>query len=95
MIMNDTLKDECSLSPFDAAEFLDTPKAQSELLIDAFQSGNSAYIAHAFKIIARARGLLDHKTHDQKNNDTKIDISILSAMAMIEQLDLKLSLSTQ
>jgi probable addiction module antidote protein len=43
--------------PFDASEFLDTPEAQLELLDDAFESGDAAYIAHALGVAARARGM--------------------------------------
>ena len=43
--------------PFDAAEFIDGPEAEAALLADAFESGDSAYIAHALGIIARARGM--------------------------------------
>jgi probable addiction module antidote protein len=43
--------------PFDAAEYLDTPEAQAELLADAFESGDAAYIAQALGTVARARGM--------------------------------------
>lgn len=43
--------------PFDAAEYFDTPEAQAELLADAFESGEAAYVANALGIIARARGM--------------------------------------
>lgn len=43
--------------PFDAAIYLDDAESQSELLADAFDSGDSAYIAHALGIVARARGM--------------------------------------
>lgn len=43
--------------PFDAAEILDTPGAQGQLLADAFESGEAAYIANALGIIARTRGM--------------------------------------
>jgi len=33
--------------PFDAAEYLDTPESQAELITDALESGNAAYIARA------------------------------------------------
>lgn len=41
--------------PFDAARYLETEEDQSELLSDAFETGDPAYIAHALGIIARAR----------------------------------------
>jgi probable addiction module antidote protein len=43
--------------PFDAAEYLDDPESQAELLTDAFNNGDVAYIAHALGVIARARGM--------------------------------------
>jgi probable addiction module antidote protein len=43
--------------PFDAAEYLDDPKSQAELLSDAFNSGDAGYIAHALGVVARARGM--------------------------------------
>jgi probable addiction module antidote protein len=43
--------------PFDAAEYLDTPESQAELLTDAFDSGDPRYITHALGVVARARGM--------------------------------------
>lgn len=43
--------------PFDAAEFLDDAESQAELVVDAFDSGDARYIAHALGIVARARGM--------------------------------------
>jgi probable addiction module antidote protein len=43
--------------PFDAAEYIDTPEAQTELLADAFETGDAAYIANALGVVARARGM--------------------------------------
>ncbi len=43
--------------PFDAAEHLDDPQSQAELLADAFESGDAAYITHALGVVARARGM--------------------------------------
>jgi probable addiction module antidote protein len=43
--------------PFDAAAYLSRPVAQVELLEDAVQSGELAYIAVALGVIARARGM--------------------------------------
>lgn len=45
--------------PFDAAEYLTDSESQAELLSDAFDSGDSGYIAHALGVIARARGMTD------------------------------------
>ena len=43
--------------PFDAAEYLDTPQSQAELITDALESGDAAYIAQAIGVVARARGM--------------------------------------
>lgn len=43
--------------PFDAAEYLTSPKAQAELLADAFESGDETYIKNALATVARARGM--------------------------------------
>jgi probable addiction module antidote protein len=43
--------------PFDAAEYLDDAESQAELLSDAFDTGDAAYIAHALGVVARARGM--------------------------------------
>lgn len=43
--------------PFDAAVHLTDSQAQAELLEDAFQSGETGYIAHALGVVARARGM--------------------------------------
>jgi len=45
--------------PFDPAKYLESPEAQKELLDDALESGEAAYIAHALGIIARAKGMTD------------------------------------
>jgi probable addiction module antidote protein len=43
--------------PFDAARYLQSPEAQTELLSDAFASGDARYIATALGVVARARGM--------------------------------------
>jgi probable addiction module antidote protein len=43
--------------PFDAADYLDTPESQAELIADALASGEPQYIAHALGVVARARGM--------------------------------------
>ena len=42
---------------FDAADSLDTPQAQAELLAEAFASGDAEIVTAALGIIARARGV--------------------------------------
>lgn len=43
--------------PFDAAQYLDTPESRAELLNDAFETGDAAYIAAALGVVARAKGM--------------------------------------
>jgi probable addiction module antidote protein len=45
--------------PFDAAKYLTSAEAQTELLNDALAAGNAAYIASALGVIARARGMTE------------------------------------
>ncbi len=52
-------------TPFDAAQYIDTPEAQDELLRDAFASNDAHYIANALGVVARARGM----TQVAKNTD--------------------------
>jgi probable addiction module antidote protein len=44
-------------SPFDSAEYLDNPEAVEAYLEDALESNDPAIIAHAFGVIARAKGM--------------------------------------
>lgn len=43
--------------PFDPADFLQSVRAQKELLADALATGDAGYIANALGVIARARGM--------------------------------------
>ncbi len=45
--------------PFDAARYITSPEAQSELLNDALASGDARYVSHALGVIARARGMTE------------------------------------
>ncbi|MGO9770583.1 MAG: addiction module antidote protein [Roseiarcus sp.] len=45
--------------PFDAAKYLATPQSQAELIADALESGEAAYIAAALGVVARARGMAE------------------------------------
>ena len=46
-------------TPFDTAEFLDSPEAIAEYLNEAFGDGDSAFVARAIGTAARARGMAD------------------------------------
>ncbi|GBQ89291.1 putative transcriptional regulator [Gluconacetobacter johannae DSM 13595] len=43
--------------PFDPAKYLTRPEAQEELLNEALESGDAAFIAQTLGVIARARGI--------------------------------------
>lgn len=45
--------------PFDAAKYLANPQSQAELIADALESGEAAYIAAARGVVARARGMAE------------------------------------
>ncbi|HVV91825.1 MAG TPA: addiction module antidote protein [Hyphomicrobiales bacterium] len=42
---------------FDAAKYLEDAESQAELLSDAFESGDTSYVAHVLGLVARARGM--------------------------------------
>ena len=44
-------------SPFDSAKYLDSPEAVEVSFEDALESNDPAIIAHAFGVIARAKGM--------------------------------------
>jgi len=46
-------------TPFDAAEFLDSPEAIAEYLHEAFSDGDAAFVLRAIGTAARARGMGD------------------------------------
>ncbi len=46
-----------TLKPFDAAKYLETEEDFAELLTDAMETGDAAYIANALGVVARARGM--------------------------------------
>jgi probable addiction module antidote protein len=46
-------------TPFDAAEFLDSPEAIAEYLTEAFSDGDAAFISRAIGTAARAHGMAE------------------------------------
>ena len=42
---------------FDAAEYLDNDEAVQVFMADAFETADTAYIAHALGVVARAKGM--------------------------------------
>ena len=47
------------LTPFDAAEYLESEEDVAVFLNEAFATGNPGYIAHAIGVVARAKGMTD------------------------------------
>ena len=43
--------------PYDTAEYLDNDEAIEVFMADAFETGDTSYIAHALGVIARAKGM--------------------------------------
>jgi probable addiction module antidote protein len=43
--------------PYDSARYLDSDEAVAGYLEGAFETGDPAFIAHAFGVVARARGM--------------------------------------
>lgn len=48
-----------TLTPFDPAEYLDSPESIVEFLASAFETRDGAYIATAIGVAARAKGMTD------------------------------------
>ena len=46
-----------TLKPFDAAKYIETEDDFAELLSEAMETGDPAYIANALGVVARARGM--------------------------------------
>lgn len=53
------LEELVKTTPFDAAEFLDSPEAIAEYLNEAFSDGDAAFVARAIGTAARVRGVAD------------------------------------
>jgi probable addiction module antidote protein len=49
--------DDLAISAYDPATFLNRRQAQAELLTEALESGDAAYVAHVLGVIARAQGM--------------------------------------
>lgn len=84
--------------PFDGSEFLDDAESQAELMVDALETGDAKYIAHALGVIARARGMTSiaeeagitrQALYEALSDDTDPDLAVLLDVA--KALSLKLS----
>jgi probable addiction module antidote protein len=83
--------------PFDAAQHLDA-EGQAELVADAIESGDAAYISHALNIVARARGMSSVASHAGVTPEALYralgpdgDPSLSTLLGIIGALEVKLS----
>jgi len=87
--------------PFDAAEAIDTPEAQAQLLAEAFASDDAKVVAAALGMIARAKGMSQvardaglsreaiYRATGPEGNPT-----LTTLMAIVRSAGLKLSAAT-
>ena len=84
--------------PFDAAEYLTDTQSQTELLTDALETGDAAYIANALGIIARARGMTEvakeagiTRTALYKSLSADGDPQLTTILGVLKAIGMKLS----
>jgi len=87
--------------PFDAAKYLATPQSQAELIADALESGDAAYIAAALGVVARARGMAEvareagvTRASLYKALSESGDPRLTTLLGVIKALGLKLTVAT-
>ena len=85
---------------YDPADYLDSPEAIEAFLSEAFYTGDSAYIAKAIGVAARAKGMADiaqktglsreqlYRSFSEKGNPT-----LKTILAVIQAMGLNISLS--
>jgi len=86
------------LTTFDPAELLTSDQAVAAFMADAFESGNTGYIAHALGVVARARGMAAiaketglsreqlYRSFSERGNPT-----LKTTMAVMKALDIDLT----
>lgn len=72
------------LTRFDAAEFIETPEDEIEVLSNALKSGEAGYIAAALGAVARARGVAELSAKTGLNRTALYDALSLSGNPTIE-----------
>jgi probable addiction module antidote protein len=84
--------------PFDPADYLTDTAAQTELLTDALETGDAAYIANALGIIARARGMTEiakeagvTRTALYKSLSPEGDPQLTTLLGVLKAMGIKLS----
>jgi probable addiction module antidote protein len=82
-------------SPYDAAAVLGSAEAIETFMADAFETGDSAHIAAALGIVARAKGMsalaiqtglsreqLDHSLSASGNPTLEMTLAVMKALGM-------------
>lgn len=84
--------------PFDPADYLTDTASQTELLTDALETGNAAYIANTLGIIARARGMTEiakeagvTRTALYKSLSPEGDPQLTTLLGVLKAMGIKLS----
>jgi probable addiction module antidote protein len=80
---------------WDAAEYLESDEAIEVFMADAFESGDTGYIAHALGVVARAKGMsqiakdtglsreqLYRSFSDQGNPTLKTTLAVMRALGL-------------
>ena len=84
--------------PFDASRYLDDAESHAELLKDALETGDTAYMAHAIGVVAGALGMTSLATeagvsrealYDALNEEGHLESS--SLLRLIEALGVKIA----
>ena len=90
------------ITRFDAAEFLTDTDSQTELLTDAFETGDATYIAVALGVVARARGMTDVSRQAGETREALYkalskdgDPRLSTLIGVIKALGLRLSIHTE
>ena len=85
--------------PFDAAKYLATRQPQTELIADALESGDAAYITAALRVVARTRGMAEVEAGVTRASLYKAlsengDPQLTTLLGVIKALGLKLTVAT-
>jgi probable addiction module antidote protein len=83
------------VTSFDPAELLDTDEGMAVFMADAFETGDSAFIAHCLGIVARAKGMrqiadetglsresLDHSFSEKGNPTLRTTLAVMKALGI-------------
>jgi probable addiction module antidote protein len=84
-----------ALYDYDPAAALDSPEAIAIFMVDAFETGDAAYIAKALGVVARAKGMTEiaretglsreqlYRSFSEKGNPTlKTTLAVMRALGL-------------